>query len=412
MGDKLENLIEEIIGLDEFWSANYYMSCMKKLPHGGVVNIIGPNQYLKGLGKETSNLFIRDIKVPYWMESIVNNTLDRMLSSQVDINEILTFCFDSDYWYVGFRILKPKQKYESNPCILWMVIENKLDFTEYFIIDKQLVAYAFVCYLIEVNMICISSLDEIKDHEKLVVNHNKYGLSKIEAANFGRQGFVMNELYYLYPLFLDLSIGGPLDNVPYSIKIIQDEIKDSDFRIRMDDNLSVPENDMIVTASTDFQVFRGIEFKLNNIEELVYKKEIIVHICLETLNKLIMIIKKDSDKYGDFYHIEVEELWSKESVRDNIVLTNFIHAKYYPAEKTFKHIDFTVNQYEAQVYNDKYDDMVNVTGVPVDKYAMIHYKIWCVEADSIKSSTWSKIVAVTLNYPFRKLYNEIISISE
>jgi hypothetical protein len=123
------------------------------------------------------------------------------------------------------------------------------------------------------------------------------------------------------------------------------------------------------------------------------------------------MIKPDTDSEGNmFYHIEVEQLWNPKRVRDSYVLTNYVHSQYYPDTQRFNHIDFSVNQYEIEVYTEKFCDSVSNTDVPIDKYADEHYKIWCVESDEIKIETWSKLVSATLDEPFRELYHEMFSL--
>lgn len=67
---------------------------------------------------------------------------------------------------------------------------------------------------------------------------------------------------------------------------------------------------------------------------------------------------------------------------------------------------FTINQYDIGTYRQKYIGAVNNTGVPIDKYCDIHYKIWCVEAENISITTWSKMICATLDEPFRDIFLE------
>lgn len=177
--------------------------------------------------------------------------------------------------------------------------------------------------------------------------------------------------------------------------------------MRLDNNLAVPIDKMVCTATTDFEVFRGITLNFADIEKLIHGKEVIVHYSPETLHKILMILKKDEENGNIFYHIEVEELWNPDLIREDFVIINFIHAKYYPGTKSFNHIDFSVNQYQKDIYRAKYEDAPNYTGIPIDKYCDNHYKVWCVEAEIISIGTWSKLVSATLDEPFRDLFYEM-----
>lgn len=55
--------IGKLISLDEYWTANYYLRCLKKLPHGGVAIVNWPNYFLHNFRFEAFNLFVHDPKV-------------------------------------------------------------------------------------------------------------------------------------------------------------------------------------------------------------------------------------------------------------------------------------------------------------------------------------------------------------
>lgn len=72
------------------------------------------------------------------------------------------------FWYVGFRVLKPKKSDKLDVTILWNVLSNHLKFSDYFELDNlPEILYAFGCYLIQEKMISIQNLQEILKHECL-----------------------------------------------------------------------------------------------------------------------------------------------------------------------------------------------------------------------------------------------------
>ncbi|MFH5780958.1 hypothetical protein [Heyndrickxia oleronia] len=409
----LSHLVDRIVSSDLFRDANYYFRSMKKQPHGGVARIFHPNVYLKYYTADTFRLFTHEpYNIPYFLTALVEEAYHEYLMSEVDIEELCCLCFDDDnFWYVGFRLLKPKQEFEEinkTAPLIWSVISSKLRFQDYFELDNKLLIYALVCYLIKSKMIEIKGIEEIRSYEVLRNPHNKYGLSLVNDAKFLRQGFILDNRYYLYNIFFDTTIGAAIDDVPYTIKIINTEISKADLYFRCDEKVAVPVDKMISTATMDFQKYRGITVDFGDIEKLINKKEIIVHYDPKFLDKVVMIIKPDRDPDGrNFYHIEVEELWNPEKVKDNFVLTNYVHAKYYPDKRIFNHIDFSVNQYPTAIFEEKYRDAVTDTDIPIDKYGDEHYKIWCVESETIEISTWSKLVYATLDEPFRELFIEM-----
>jgi hypothetical protein len=415
---EIKKMIKALVTTDELWYANYYMSSMKKAPHGGVFNVNIPNYYIHHMPKNIFNIFrnTEGNNVLEFFSQIFKDAIIELEKYDFNINDIANLVFgNADNWYMTLKLLKPMKQYEElnkSMPLIWKVISENLKIEDYFILDEEIVEYGFICWIINNNFIRITGLPEIKKFENLFYEHNKYGLSRLENVEYRRQGFIYYGKYYLYNIFFDTSILEAFDNIPATIKVIFDEIENVDFKMRIDENLAIEESKFISTASTDSQVFRGIKFDISNIEKLVYTKEIIVHFNLETLDKLVMIIKSDREGDEQFYHIEIEELWNYDKTRDDVVITNFIHSKYYPKRKIFNHIDFSVNQYSHETYKLKYNDNQNVTGIPIDKYCDTHYKVWCAEANEISIETWSKLVEITLDKPFRELFFEIIEQSK
>jgi hypothetical protein len=256
-------------------------------------------------------------------------------------------------------------------------------------------------------MLAIYSVEDIEYHECLLEEHNKYGLNLVDNIKYCRQGFILIDKYYLYNLFLDTSIGKFGSEMPIVMEILK-SIPNAHIYMRCAKTLAVSVGEQINTATMDFQKFRGINLALADIESLVSGKELVVHYNPETLNKLLLVVKKDKEVDGMIcFHIEVEELWNPEKVRDDIIVVNDMHSKYIPSIGGFNHIDFSVNQYNTEVFCLKYYDAVNDNDVPIDKYADRHYKVWCVESEIIEVSIWSSLVSATLDEPFRDLFCEM-----
>lgn len=407
-------LIDKIVESDEFWQVNYYLRSMKKAPHGGVMRVFQPNIYLKDYPFQPRTLVNHNPEqIPYFMQRIVGYALTLFNEcDSIDYEELLQYCFNGDNWYIGFRLLHTKPEFESinrDGTLLWCILDAGDEITRYFEIDPKYAVYALILCLVSEKAISIKNIEEIQEHEKLKEPYNKYGLTKVDNVEFLRQGFHVGDTYYQYNIFLDPTINSCGDTMPYTFRIITEEIPDKNIFMRCDENLAVPYSEMVSTASVDAQKFHGITLDFKNIETIL-NNEIIVHIHPTLAHKILMVIKPDSQNQEPFYHIEVEQLWEPTSIRDDIVLATFIHAKYFPQKHTFTHVDFTVNQYTAKVYIAKYQEAVNKTGIPVDKHSDIHYKIWCVEAEYIKAVTWSKLVCATLDEPFREIFLEMFDL--
>lgn len=412
--------ISEITESHNFWAVNYYLRSMKKAPHGGVFKFNHPNTFLKHYRFDPWTLVTHNPEsIPYFMSELIDEFTKLFLECpEIDWEELLQYCFNNNHndWFTGLKLLHVKKEYEElnkrmSGVLLWNIIDNNQKISCFFDIEPKYAIYALILCLIQEKMIEINGLDDILRHERLRESSNRYGLSKLSNINFLRQGFCIDETYYLYNIFLDTSIELPGDTMPFTMKIITDEILDADIFMRCDDNLSVPFDKMISTATFDFQKSHGITLNFANIESLIQHKEIVVHIHPELFHKVILIIKPDQEENDAFYHIEVEQLWNPDVIKDDIVITNYVHAKYYPSIHNFKHIDFSVNQYDIETYKAKYLEMVNDSGIPIDKHGDQHYKVWCVEANNIAVDTWSKLVASTLDEPFREIFFETFKIN-
>lgn len=402
--------IEEITNLKSFHMINYYMRCMKKQPHGGIGYVYTPNYYLKHRIADTESLF-RNYKgeIPHIFRQVVSEVSEIYCKSNINIEDLLTYCFeDINFWYAWFRVLKPKSE-NSDSTLLWYIVDNNLKFNDYYELDNiNEILYAFISFLIYSNIVEIESLQMLLENELLLDGHNKYGLNELPSdVEFFRQGFKIDNKYYLYNIFFDTSIGDLRSEVPLTINIFE-SLNNAKIFMRCDENLAIDYGNHISTATVDAQKFRGINLALADIESLISGKEIIVHFDPDSLNKLLVVAKKDFESDGSlFYHIGIEELWNPDKINDNNVAVNYIHAKYFPKIQGFNHIDFSINQYPTDVFRLKYNDAVNNSNIPIDKYADIHYKIWCVESERIEINQWSALVSATLDIPFRNLFFEI-----
>lgn len=408
--------VDSIVHEEVFWKSCYYCRCMKKLPHGGIAHMHNPNIFLWYYPIQTFFYFSKGMTVPYFLRPLYEHVLEAYSQHNIKADEILDFCFrneDPNWCFIAGRILHLKDKYMGlgiAETFLWNAIDSGDAISIFFEYGFEDLIYAFVCRLIEASATKIIDLADIEKHEDLQLSHNKYGLSDITGAKFLRQGYILNGIYYLYSIFFDTSIGDAKSQMPLTALFLDKLQQNHRILMRGDGNLSVPADKIFTTTTWDAQQFRGMHLDFANIESAIHKKEIIVHYNPETLNKVLLTIKKDHDEKGLFYHIVVEQLWNPDRVYDDIVITNLVHAKYYPALKYFLHIDFEVIQYNALIYAEKYNDALASSSIPIDKYGDQKYKIWCVEGDGISSEDWCHLVHSTLDEPFRSTFLEMFSI--
>jgi len=430
LSDKLKSFIRDVIVTPEFWRVNYYLRSMKKAPHGGVFNIGYPNTFLKYWSTSVFRFFNPRQPLPLPVQSAADTFLAILKGANIDAEEILQFCFrlDTDnpenpangnrlFLAISGGIITVNSNCKRNQLgAAYDAGEGKISYTDNFDFDMNRLLSIFLCMLIEQHAYIIHNINEIVSRERLLNGSDNYGLCNVTGADFERQGFKLNDTYYLYNIFLDTSIGGANDQVPRTVQIIKDIQPPVKLFMRCDKNLAVPYSWKVSTASTDFQKWRGITLDFSNISRQVAdgKEEVIVHFDLETGHKILVYIKKGWDDVGlEFYHLNVEQLWNPAifAEDEDIVITNYIHGTYYPSREAFSHIDFSANQYRRDVFVGKYDDAVKRTGIPIDKHTDTrdeHYKVWCVKGDSLTAKVWAELVFVTLDAPFRVVFMETI----
>ena len=289
---------------------------------------------------------------------------------------------------------------------------GSISFLDCFVVDFERLLDVFICFLIEYKVFEFNTIEDIISVEDLPANADKYGLSEITFAQFERQGFVVDDKYYLYNIFMDTSIMSPHSTVPRIIEIIHNKhISDLSIWMRCDNSLCVNNYRKVCTAGVGFEKFRGVNFCTTDIENhIINSKEIIVHFDPKTMNKLLLIIKPESNNGENYYHISVEQLWNPDIIPDNdtVMITNYIHGCYYPMRKSFDHIDFSVNQYLIEAYSLKHRDSLQATGTPIEKYGDNHYKVWCIKGNNLDMDFWSQLVFYSLDDPFRPLFAEIL----
>lgn len=429
VSDSIRALLNKMDADVDFRKLQYYIRSMKKAPHGGVFHVTCPCTFLSLYECPTFYFLTPNIRIPYPIIQY-KEKLDRVLSTMVIHNEdLLEFCFGIDldgskdpifgdrvadkklYTATASKVLTLKQNCNLDFCILvYEAAVGNIRFLDYFDIDENRLKEVFICFVLSLNNYRMTCLQDVYALEQLNNNRDKYDLTNVSSATFERQGFCINNTYYLYNIFFDTSIGEAGALVPQAINIFR-SIKNVEIYMRCDQTLAVPASEKVCTASWDMQKWRGITLDIGNIESFICStKETIVHYDPESMNKLLILVKPESTNGVKFYQITVEELWNPESANSamNYMLTNCIHGCYYPVNQSFDHVDFSVNQYNLPLYSKKYQDAVATTTVPIDQYGESHYKVWCIKSPMIPKDNWAQLVICTLSEPFRRLFAEAI----
>lgn len=426
LSKKLKTLIRDIVASTEFWKINYYLRTMKKAPHGGVFYVEYPNMFLKYYTVPTYLFFTPNAEIPAPVLDTADKFRTMIDAANVDTEELLRYCLSIDpddrgnphngsRMYIapfGKIITSVGRDEMEHMTATSDAIEGKISYSGNFDIDEERLILLFIFTLMECFTLRIHDVNEIVSYEKLKLPTDKYGLSDVTDAEFERQGFKLNDKYYLYNIFLDTSIGSPVADAPKTIEIIRSVNPPVRILTRCDENLAVPYSRMVSTATVDFQKWRGITLNIENITEQIKSgKETIVHFDPQTLHKILVYVKRGADETGvEFYHVNVEQLWNPNIFKgaEDVIITNYIHGTYYPAREAFEHIDFSVNQYSREIFEAKYLDAEKLTGVSIGVYGNLHYKIWCARGDNLSPAVWADLVCTSLDAPFRSIFMETI----
>lgn len=388
----IEDLILDVIDLKSFNDAGYYAFHLRK---------------------NMGNLFKYKWEgIPSFLGLICNDIKKLIAKYNIHKDEII-LCITNDSWYIWVctNILKAKDDTINEMEILGRILSKK-NVSEIVEVDEEKLLCAFTCYIIDnyYNFNCDFLM--ITQDEKFDYETNDYKLTRIVNPKFLLGGFIFDNKYYPYSIFIKTNRIEFTDKLPGIIKTIKDNTCDADILFRLDSRLATPIEEIISFTTYDFQKFRGPNFNFKN-TELNGVKTKIVHIDENTLDKLLMIIKKDYDTELnlEFWHIEIETLpyLDEKKYKSNLVTVTFIHAKYYPDRNIFNHIDYIKNQYDYDKYILKYQDLNNYE-IPIDFYTSknCHYKVWCIENGEFTINTWYELVTLSIDSVYQALFDEIL----
>ena len=347
-----------------------------------------------------------------WMIPFRDAIKRELEQNKVDIDALLKYMIENDRanlaLFAASSWLKPKEGIGWGTFFINVSTDKKISpFVED--LDLDIFSVIVESFIFDYFKPAIMNISEIVGKEVFTYPTNQYGLTKVNGAQFKKDGLIFKGKGYYYNYFTNKTMLGPLDSTVGFAKIIQEEAGKCDIRYRLDDRLSMPEQEYRDYSGVAFAKFYGPQFRFEK-TAVTAPKTIIVHIDENTLDKLLMVVKTcvDSHTGEDFWHIEIETLPHQTRYSENVI-TTFLHGMYYPRKGTFSHIDYTKNQYSHELYSQKYTDSQN--GKPIDQYTEhrdLHYKIWCIENGDFSKETWHKLMLISLPPIYQKLLNEML----
>lgn len=281
------------------------------------------------------------------------------------------------------------------------------------IIDENILSCAVVSFVLDTNKYNDWDFESIVSNERFTYSINDYKLTKVSGIDFRQNGFIYDDKYYLYNIFIDRKTIENYNKMLAIFRLINDnvDLSKADLYLRLDERLAFPLEEVTISQSFCFEKFRGFSFQYAD-TKLEKIKNIIVHYDPNTFNNLLMVIKKDFDKIlnCEFWHVELETLpYIDITSKVKNICATFIHGKYYPNQHVFKHVDYIKNQYPFEKYCLKQKDRSN-ENIQIDYYTTknCHYKVWCIENIDISEENWYKLASISLPEQYRNLLDEIL----
>ncbi|WP_368488043.1 hypothetical protein [Clostridium sp. BJN0013] len=356
--------------------------------------------------------------VPYYIKNIVKETQQLIDESKISQETILQSIANDErnpsYFFVAQAILVYAVPIKLNYVERYEIAAKQATLPSEVVIDHEILSCALACFVLDLNRYCEWDFNIVVPEEKFLYKTNDYHLSKVTDVDFRQNGFLYDKKYYLYNIFIDRKSLNAGDPIPAVFRLLKDNVdfNKADFLMRLDERLAVNIDNAIITNYEFSEKFYGPSFLFSETNFENYKN-IIVHYDPNTYNKLLMVIKKDFDQElkEEFWHVEVEQLpyITDDNLSKNII-TSFIHGKYYPVRKSFRHIDYIKNEYPVEKYLKKHEGRSN-NDISIDYYTETkdeHYKIWCVENTDISEELWYKLTFISLSPSYRVLLNEIL----
>ncbi len=341
--------------------------------------------------------------------------IKQIAEQNINVDELLKYMLENDSsqcsYFLTITLFKPKKELSSMD-FMSLIDRHKIITPFVDTVDMDVLGLIVVSFVFDNLYESKIDIRDIVGKEEFLYPTNQYGLTNVNGAIFKRDGLIFDGKGYYYNFFTNKTMLSPYDKMVGFAKIIKDETENCDILYRIDERLSVPEAEYYDYTGVPFAKFRGPQFNFQK-NNLAVKKTIIVHIDENTQDKLLMVIKQGLDQKTneEFWHIEIETLPYRNTT-NGYVITTFLHGIYYPQSDRFSHIDYTKNQYNGDVYLQKYTDSQN--GIPIDQYTEtrdLHYKIWCIENGEFTKETWYKLMIISLPEIYQELLNEMLSLN-
>ena len=380
--EKIEEFLVSITETDEYKDIEYLIFSIRK-------------RYLNYLSSYRTKQF----EIPGYLKPLVDVVIEKFNNSGILTDEMLKYMLHNDIngWirYYVTAFINPARQRQTSESI------ESLD---------KLFALILTGYILDTFGEHRIDIQKIISNEKLIYETNQYGLSIVNGVEFKRDYFVYDGKAYLYNILTNTKVINFADTMPGFAKIITEKVKSGDILLRLDERLALPINQAISYSTLDFERFYGPQFHFKD-SVLEKQKTITVHINEQSLDKLLMVIKKDynQERNEQFWHIEIEKLpYKEEKTSKTYCKTTFLHGIYFPENDYFTHIDCAINQYPIEDYLKKYSEENDNIMIDLHTKKELHYKLWGIENGKYSREVWYELMLASLEKEYQILLDEIL----
>lgn len=365
----------------------------------------------RSINKENAWLFKFDgtsFRDHPFLRPFKNFIRERLEQEALDIDALIQCMMENSWATYAIETFMPRKQGLSQ--IEFMARVDQTGTLTPFVDEVNMDLLASIVEMYIFDTFCQSSFDlhDVCEHEIFTYETNQGGLTKVNGASFKNDALIFDGKAYYYNPLLPITKINDLDSVPGFATIITSIPGHYDILYRIDEQLSLPEKEYSDELHLAHEKIRGPQFRFDG-SNFKLSKTITVHYDPDSLAKLLVVVKKNNERTDEeFWHVEIETLPAP-GKNGNDVITTFLHGLYYPNNDCFIHIDIARNQYNKDIYQQKYADTKN--GIPVDMYTSskdLHYKLWCIQNGHFSKETWYNLAIVSLNEPYQTLLNEIL----
>lgn len=182
--------------------------------------------------------------IPYYIKTICQETKRLIKESQLSQEEI--WCFiakgDQSYFYVIQNILLYGISIKLDYIERYTIATGEASLPNEIVVDEDILSCAVVCFVLDGYRYKEWDFEVIVPNEQFAYSITDFKLTKVSGVDFRQSGFIYDDKYYLYTIFIDKKPIEFFDKMPAVFQLISDNIDlgSADLYLRLDERLAVP----------------------------------------------------------------------------------------------------------------------------------------------------------------------------